>query len=696
MFRILTLVLFLIPSFAFADEPPKIKKRPITVEDLWNVKRLGPPSISPDGKQVVVEVTTYSMKKNDSSSNLWILSTDGKKQTQLTNTAGKNSGPKWSPDGNWIAFLSKRGNDTTPQLYVIAPGGGEARRVSNMPMAPSGVKWAADSKTLYTVASVWPDTPDDESFRKKEKAQKDNPVKALVIDDAVYRYWDRWIADGKKPTVFAVDVPTGKHRDLLAGTGKHLPTLSPSVADFDVSPDGKELCFVADSAKDPGTDTNLDLYTLPLDKKGKPRNITAENTANDTHPVYSPDGKHLAFLRQTIKFFYADRQRLMVMERETGKAKEYAADLDRSCANPQWIARHVLVFEAEDKGMVKVFLTPGEEGVLEADFARRPSRRSVSVPRRMLHERVFLEPVFLRSSFDMPPTLGILDRKGWEEERKVIQLSHFNDNLVSHWQLGKVEERYFKGADDEDVHMWIVYPPNFDPAKKWPLVQVVHGGPHNGIMTDFSFRWNLQLWAAQGWVIGCVNFHGSSGFGQKFADSITGDYATKPTIDIMKATDWFEQQPWIDKSRIATAGASYGGFMMAWLNGQTDRFKAMVCHAGVFSYHTQMASDVVRGRERALGAFPWTDITRIDKVSPQRYSKNFKTPTLILHGEKDFRVPIAHGLEYYNTLRQKGVPTRLVYFPDENHWILKPQNSRLWHREVFAWLDKYIGHGPTK
>lgn len=683
MSRFLTLVLLLMPSLVAADEP-KLKKRPITVEDLWNIKRLGPPSISPDGKQVVVEVTTYSMKKNDSSSNLWVLATDGKKQTQLTNTTGKNSGPKWSPDGNWIAFLSKRGSDTTPQIYVIAPGGGEARRVTNMPMAPAGVKWAADSKTLYTVASVWPDTPDDESYRKKEKAQKDNPVKALVIDDAVYRYWDRWIADGKKPTVFAVDVATGKHRDLLAGTSKHLPPLSPSVADFDVSPDGKELCFVADSAKDPGTDTNLDLYTLPLDKKGKPRNITADNTANDTHPVYSPDGKYLAFLRQSIKFFYADRQRLMVMNRGSGRTSEYAADLDRSCVNPQWLPHIRLMFEAEDKGLMKAFVAVEEKFATAATAGL--SIKSVST-----RYRISGDGAFLASSFDTPPTLWAIDR-----HRNITQLSHFNDDLVSRWQLGKVEERYFKGADDEDVHMWIVYPPNFDPEKKWPLVQVVHGGPHNGIMTDFSFRWNLQLWAAQGWVIGCVNFHGSSGFGQKFADSITGDYATKPTIDIMKATDWFEQQPWIDKSRIATAGASYGGFMMAWLNGQTDRFKAMVCHAGVFSYHTQMASDVVRGRERALGAFPWTDITRIDKVSPQRYSKNMKTPTLILHGEKDFRVPIAHGLEYYNTLRQKGVPTRLVYFPDENHWILKPQNSRLWHREVFGWLEKYIGRGPTK
>jgi dipeptidyl aminopeptidase/acylaminoacyl peptidase len=279
-------------------------------------------------------------------------------------------------------------------------------------------------------------------------------------------------------------------------------------------------------------------------------------------------------------------------------------------------------------------------------------------------------------------------------EKEVTQISHFNDAICSKWKLGKVEEVTFKGADDEKVRMWVVYPPDFDPKRKWPLIQVVHGGPHIGIMTDFSFRWNLQLWAARGYVIGCVNFHGSSGFGHKFADSITGDFGTKPMTDIMKATDWFEQQPWIDKKRMAAAGASYGGYMMAWLNGHTDRFQAMVCHAGVFDYHGQMASDVVRGRERALGAFPWNDISKVDRQSASRYSANFKTPTLILHGEKDFRVPHTHGLAYFNTLKLKGVPARLVYFPDENHWILKQGNSRLWHREVFAWLERYIGRGP--
>ncbi|MFT3878409.1 MAG: S9 family peptidase [Gemmatales bacterium] len=737
-------------------------KRPITAEDLLKVKRIGAPSTSPDGQWAVVDVSTITPGTNDSTSELWLLSTDGKTQKQLTRSGGRNSSPKWSPDGQSIAFLSQRAGDEVTQIYVISPEGGEARRVSKMPMAPFGIKWGADSKTIYCTAWTWLDTPCDTTYNRRVKELKEGKTQAYIIEEGTFRYWDRWIADGKRPVVWSVDVTNGQHRNLLAHCQKHLPPYEASEKDYDVSPDGKELAFVSENVKVLGLDTNHDIYTLDLtNKEAEAKNITSDNAANDTNPVYSPDGKNLAFLRQTVKFFYADRFRLMLRNNATGTTKELTASLDRSCGNPVWLPdNNRIAVEIEDSGITNIgFVTvdgkimrPKEpvsehaisfamgnskqvsklEGeILDSQLSAAQNAVDVYTKEVPHQKRVGSESdvdlaiarleqakqnlialklkkinvegkglvgqpqkaprvgVYQVSSFDQPITI-MAHRPGSQP----LKLEHFNDALVAEWKLGRVENLTFKGADDKNVQMFVIYPPNFDANKKWPLVQMVHGGPHNAFQNDFSYRWNPQVWAAQGWVIAIVNFHGSSGFGQDFTDSITGDMGTKPMTDIMKATEFLCAKPWIDKNRVAAAGASYGGYMMAWLNGHTELFKTMVCHAGVYNWHSMMASDMVRGRARALGAAPWGDLSKIDQQSPQRFAANFKTPTLVVHGEKDFRVPITQGIEYYNTLRQKGVPTRFVYFPDENHWVLKPQNSLLWHKEVFAWLSKTIGNGP--
>jgi dipeptidyl aminopeptidase/acylaminoacyl peptidase len=675
--------------------PAQGNKRPITVEDMWQCQRMGAPAISPDGKWVAVEVTTFSMANNDSDSDLWLLSTDGKTQRQLTTAKGKDSGPAWSPDGT-LAFISKRGGDVA-QIHLISPEGGEAKQLSHLPMAPSGLKWSADGKTLFCIVQTWPDTPDDASFKKKEKARKDDKVQAYVIDGAAYRYWDHWVADGKKPVVFSIDAATGKHRNLFAHTKLSLPLFAPSASQYDIAPDGKEICFTADSAKDFGKDFNADLYVMPLEPAGEPkllnienpaapRLITKDNAADDTNPVYSPDGTYIAFLRQTIKNFYADRERVMLYNRKKGKVEvEVTKDLDRSCSSLNWIAgkEPALLFQVEDKGYFRLYRADtSKEGW---DLHPITGTYSDTAPAVSRNGKMV---AFLRSSFDFPAQMMAMEIS---DEYQPLRIDRFNMELRRQWDLGATKDVYYKGANDAEVQMWIVYPPKFDPKKKYPLLMMVHGGPHNAIPTDFHYRWNFHVLASKGYVVACPNFHGSSAFGQKFCDSITGDMATLPFIDIMKATDYMEAQPYIDKDRTVGAGASYGGYMMCWMNGHTDRYKAMVCHAGVYNFHSMMASDIVAGRERRLGALPWQNLDKVDKQTPQRFAKNFKTPTLVIHGEKDYRVPVTQGFEYYNTLRLKGVPTRLIYFPDENHWIMKPQNSRLWHREFFAWLEKHGG-----
>jgi dipeptidyl aminopeptidase/acylaminoacyl peptidase len=659
-------------------------KRPITLEDLWQAKRLGKPALSPDGKWVVVEVTSFAMDDNSSDSDLWLLATDGTVRRQLTTAKGKESGPAWSPDGKSIAFVAKRSGDVA-QIHLLPLDGGEARQLSKMPMAPSGIKWAPDSGSIFCIASTWPDTPDDESYQKRAKARKDDKVQAYVIDDALYRYWDNWIADGKRPVLFRVDLATGKHKNLFAGLKLHLPAFGPSAESYDVAPDGQELCFTADSTPQLGMDFNLDLFTLSLKSPGDLKNVTADNPANDFNPAYKPDGKSIAFLRQTTKYFYADRQRVMLLERAGGPPRELTASLDRSVGSMRWFARTPwLFFETEDAGYHKIGMVNANTGKLSL-LTKGFSDTGIDVGDAGV--------VALRSSFDFPSQLYFFKPTFNDDDKhslKPTRLDNFNDELRSAWDLGDVDNVTYPGAGGADVQMWVVYPPKFDRAKKWPLLMVIHGGPHNGIATDFHYRWNLHLFASRGYVVACPNFHGSSGFGQKFTDSITGDMASKPFEDVMKATDHMVKQPYIDKGRTAAAGASYGGFMMSWINGHTDRFKALVCHAGVYNWHSMMASDVVRSRERPLGALPWGDQTKIDRQSPQRFAANFKTPTLVMHGEKDYRVPVTQGFEFYNTLRIKGVPARLVYFPDENHWIVQPQNARLWHREFFGWLEKHV------
>jgi dipeptidyl aminopeptidase/acylaminoacyl peptidase len=656
----------------------------MTVEDMWAIKRVGQPSLSPDGRWAAVEVTSYDMKENSGTSDIWLVSTDGQSQKRLTSHPARDSNPAWSPDGKWIAFVSRREGDQQNQIYLISPEGGEARRLTNIPTGASWPKWFPDGRRIAFISWVWPDLKTDQEQAIRLKERQESKVKAHIIDTTNFRYWDHWLADGRVPHLFAADIDTGKHEDLLAGTGLSLPRFEPSSAHYDLSPDGRQVAITTDLTKDPGFDPNLDIVTLDVSSR-KWVNITADNPANDANPRYSPDGRWIAYTKQVIKHFYADRQRIALYDRKDGSRRALTEDWDRSAESLAWSAdSRRLYFTAEDRARQPIWtltISGGEpKPIIEGGTNSNPE---LSRDGRTI--------AFIKTTMSLPPALYAASSDG-SGARKI---ERFNDDLAAQWQLGQVKEFVYKGWGGEPVHMWVIYPPNFDPSKKWPLLQIVHGGPHGAWLDQYHFRWNMHLFASRGHVVAAVNFHGSTGWGQAFTDSITGQYGTKELEDIEKATDYLIAQGYIDPERLAAAGGSFGGYMVAWMNGHTDRYKAYVCHAGVYDWVSQMASDIVRGRDRALGGFHWENPERVLRQSAHWYAKNFKTPTLVIHGELDYRVPVTQGFEYYVTLRMLGVPSRLIYFPDENHWILKPQNSRLWYKEFFDWIEKYIGAGPS-
>jgi dipeptidyl aminopeptidase/acylaminoacyl peptidase len=669
--------------------PLAAQKRPITVEDLWAVKRVGAPSLSPDGKWVAVSVTTFGMDDNKGSSDLWLLATDASValgsagQRRLTSHTASDSSPQWSPDGKWIAFLSRREGDDQAQIYLISPEAGEARRLTRVSTGVSAIRWFPDSSRLAFISWVWPDLATDAEQAKRLKEQKDAKVKAYVIDQTRYRYWDHWIADGRVPHLFVADAATGAHSNLFAGTELKLHLTDPSADDYHISPDGKEIAFASDLAADPGFDPSSDLVILNLETR-KWQNITGDNPAGDSSPRYSPDGKWIAYGRNSIPQA-PDRTRVALYERATGGKRVLTEGWDLSAGSPEWAPdSQWLYFTAEDRARVPVWrlaVTGGEPVTLVEGGSS--SGATLSADGRTL--------AFIHTTMADPPGVFAAAADG----SSVRKLESFNDALTAQWKFGEVKEVTFKGWNDEPVQMWVIFPPDFDPAKKWPLVHAVHGGPHGAWLDQFHFRWNMHLLASRGHVVAAVNFHGSTGWGDAFTDSITGQFGAKELADTEAATDYLIAAGYIDPERLAAAGGSFGGFMVAFMNGKTDRYKAYVCHAGVYDYpFQQTASDSVRGRQRALGGWFWEN-PEIEKQSARAFTGNMKTPTLIIHGELDYRVPLAHGLAYYAALKMKQVPTRLLYFPDENHWVLKPQNSRLWHSEVFSWLEKYVSAGAT-
>ncbi len=660
--------------FLFVFTSSVFGQRVIEADDLWKMERIGAPQVSSQGA-IAFTVTNYDISTNGSNTTIWLMR-DNSDTPRMFTSGGSDGNPVFSPDGNYLAFTSRRGGGPA-QLYVMPVYGGEAKQITNIPVAVTAPKWFPDGQRLAFSSTVHPDYNGDWDEQSRiMQQQRDSRMTAKVTENRIYRHWDRWLTHGMYPRLFSTTLD-GEVVDLMPNSQQFFAMMG--APGYDISPDGTEIAISANATPPPYEYLNYDIYLLSTDGSGDMVNITEHNPANDTSPSYSPDGRFIMYGKQRSTHFYADNVRLVVYDRHTGEREVLTEEIDMSFSNWNWSEDgNTIFFSAQDRGMTSVFSFDMDSREVSEVF-RGGSNGGLA----LYHNDKIL---FTHTTFERPAEIFSINRSGGTP----VKLTEFNDERISELNYGRSESITYKGANDVDVQMFMVYPPDFDENKEYPLVMMIHGGPHGIFGDQFHYRWNAHLFAAPGYVVALPNFHGSTSFGQEFAESIHGNHADLPFRDIMKAADYLSERPYVDGSRMAAAGGSYGGYMVSWIAGHTDRFSALVNHAGVYNIMGQFASDVTQHRVQAYSGAPWDGLDSMLRFNPAMFAENFETPMLVFHGELDYRVPVLQGLEVYGVYKGKGLDARLVYFPDENHWILSAQNSIYWYEELHNWLERYL------
>src|ERR1700757_2848891 len=698
-------LVFSLLALAFPLSALAQAKHPFTFEDMMKLKRVGDPQVSLDGKWVIFSVVDVDLESNTKTPHIWIVPTAGGQEKEITGDQDADR-PRWAPDGHHFAFLSTKEGGSQVWIaefnYVDGTVTG-VHKLTSVATEAGGELWSPDGKNILFTSDVYPEcdgAPQTETScnEKKLKQVEQSKVKALVFEHLLYRHWNAY-KEGKRSHIFVV--AAGACVETAAGGCPHMSDardLTPGdyaapvfslggQGGYSFSPDGQEICYTSNHDKNPAASTNNDLWIVPV-SGGADKDITADNPARDLTPLYPPDGRYIAYRAQHRPGYESDRFRLILYDRKTGEKKDLTEDFDHWVGTFAWAPDSKMIyFSAEHKrhSLIYAVATAGNPsrrslvGGYDDDIAVTPdgktllfTRMSFKAPNEIFGADATAE--------GCPARTGNVD-KGKENcsLAKDWPITHANDQLLSQISMSDGEPFWFKGSNGEDVEASLVKPPDFDASKKYPVKFLIHGGPQGAWGDDWSYRWNPELFAANGYVVIMINFHGSTGYGQKFIDAINGDWGGAPFDDLMKGLDYAEQHyPFIDKSRECALGASYGGYAINWILGHTNRFKCIVSHDGMFNAESAWGStEEMWFNNWEFKPTPYDNRQTYVKSPPHQYAKNFKTPTLVIHGQRDYRLDVSEGFQLFTTLQMEGVPSKMLFFPDEGHWVLKPQNSQL-------------------
>jgi len=675
-------------------------KRPFTFADMMSLKRVGEPMVSPDGKWVLFSAVDVELAANKKTPHVWVVPTAGGPAQEII--PGQDADrPRWAPDGKRFAFVSNQ--ESGSQIWIADFDGtfGNVTRVHRLTAIATeaeGELWSPDGKNILYVSSVYPECTDEDCNRRKIEESSHTMVKAMIFNHLLYRHWNSY-KQSQRSHLLITPAEGGRSRDLTPGD-YDAPVFSLGGQDnYAFSPDGQEMCYTSNHDRVEATSTNNDLWIVSVNG-GQAKNITAENKASDSTPLYSPDGNYIAYRAQVRPGYESDRFRLRLYDRKTGEKKDLTSGFDQWAGSFIWAPdsktiyfssehkRHALIYAVDPRTAARRTLVGGynDDVTITPDGKTLVfSRVSIKAPNEIYAASAAGEGCPARTGDVDPGKESCSLNQDWP-------LTHINKELLSPILLSDAEAFWFRGALGDEVEGALVKPPNFDASKKYPVKFLIHGGPQSAWGDDWSYRWNPELFAADGYVVVMINFHGSTGYGQKFTDAIRADWGGAPFEDLMKGLDYVEQRyPFIDKGRECALGASYGGYMANWILGHTERFKCIVSHDGMFNSTSAWGTtEELWFNEWEFEGTPYNNRALYDRWSPHLSATNFKTPTLVIHGQLDYRLDVSEGFQLFTTLQRLGVPSKMLYFPDEGHWVLKPQNSELWYKTVNDWVDQWV------